>query len=174
MNYKFLIKHDEQIFKDQYYKVKKNVDYIALFNFSYYLINENYNIEIKYLLFSLEEHKCKSYNNILYAVSNKFGDFVYKEQNRALDNRYLMLIKDNYYIYYHLFNDYNPKYKEIVCRIVYLDDNILYYDDDNISWDTLTAKKIEGLIPIDAIKEVEYKLPIFINTINSLRFINEL
>lgn len=173
MNYKFLIKHDEQAFKNQYYKVKKNVDYIALFNFSYYLISENYNIEIKYLLFSLEQHKYKSYNNILYAVSNKFGDFIYKEQNRTLDNRYLMLIKDNYYIYYHLFN-YDPKYTEIVCRIVYLDDTIIHYDDDNISWDTITNKKIEGLMPIDAKKEVNNKLPIFINIVNSMNIINKL
>ena len=166
MNYKFLIKHNEQEFKDQYFKYKKD-DYIALFNYSYYLIDENSNTYMNYLLFSLERNRTKAYNNILYRISNKFGDFIYKENNYKDCDRYFMYIKDNYYMYYYFANQYDERHNEIMCRVIYMDDNILSYDNDNLDWVTLTPKKLEGLVPIEAKYEINKKLPIFMNVINS-------
>jgi len=168
MNYKFFIINDEQEFKNQYFKKIKEDEHISLWNFNYYLIDENYTIKKYFLFFTLEKNEHKQYNNTLYRISNKFGDYINKEQNITHPQCYLMLIKDNYYLYYHLINDYHSDCVEIVCRIVYLNNNLFSYDNDNLAWDTVTSKKVEGLIPFNAKKEVEYKLPIFVNTINSL------
>jgi len=172
MVHKFFIKNNEQEFKDSYFQAIKKDKYTYIADFNYYLITEKNELLKHYLFFSLEKNEHKQYNNILYRVSNKFGDYVCKKRDVEWSKQYLMLIKNNYYFYYHVCK--TPMEEGEICRILYLDDNLLSYDNDNLAWDTLTAKKIDSLMPFNAKKAIDKKLPLFIDKINSLRLINEL
>lgn len=170
---KFFIKNNEQEFKDSYFQAIKKDKYVYINDFNYYLITEKNELLKYYLFFALDSNRTKKYTDILYLVSNRFGNYVYKKRNATeWSKRYLMLIKDNYYFYYHVCK--TPMEEGEICRILYLDDNLLSYDNDNLAWDTLTAKKIDSLMPFNAKKAIDKKLPLFIDKINSLRLINEL
>ena len=170
MTYKFFIKNNEREFKDLFFQTKKENKYIYVSDFNYRLIIEKNKLKKYYLFFALKPIRTKIYTDVLYSVSNKFGNYICKRQNLTWPNRYLIQIKDNYYLYYYKNNNEDNE----ICRVLYLNDVILRFDNDNLAWDTLTAKKIKGLMPFDAKKEIDKKLPLFIDTVNSLKLINEL
>ena len=173
MSCKFFIKNNEQEFKDSYFQTIKKDEYAYITDFNYYLITEKNELEKYYLFFSLDNKRTKIYTNILYLVSNKFGDYICKKKQYVeWSKRYFMLIKNNYYFYYCVCK--TPMEKGEICRVLYLDNEILCFDNDNLAWDTLTAKKIEGLMPFNAKKEIDKKLPLFVDKINSLKLIYEL
>ena len=118
MSCKFFIKNNEQEFKDSYFQAIKKDEYVYITDFNYYLITEKNELEKHYLYFSLNSNRTKKYTNILYLVSNRFGDYVCKQRNTIeWSKRYLMLIKDNYYFYILLYQFYIITLQRVIDNV---------------------------------------------------------
>lgn len=169
---RFKISDNEQQFKYQFFARKKCNQHISIFDWSYYLVHDLDNIEQYYLMVSLERNKSSMYNNKIYKISNAFGQFCLKDIGQSFPERYLLPICNNYYLVYYYSTSFvyfaNNAINNILCYVIYLNDNELQYDEDYFDFATLTARKIYGMVNGNiSIKEIDTKLAMFKSCVNA-------